>query len=217
MKNYQLTIIAVLAILLVLPSCKEKLQEAKNLYNAAEGLKEAAENLGDNMEKAKEKSEERAARGDTVAMDYETLAGYLPESFDGYDKEGELKGNSVKMAGISYSTAEQTYVNSDGDKVKILLADYNGAQSMYMGVMALYGTYGAGIEINNNKESIKGFSLNDNIKGWEVNKKKTGQQSVFVGIADRFYATVEVENASEAGYAKEILADKIKTGDLEGM
>jgi hypothetical protein len=196
--------IPILFCAFLLFSCGEKVKEAKNALNAMKSVAEAAENVGENMEEMNKKQEERIAKGDTIAMHYEELAKYLPESFNAFSKDGDLKGGTVNMSGASYSNVEQVYTNADGERLKIAIMDYNSAIHIYTGVMALYGT---GLDIDNTNERLKSFTIDDEIKGWHTFKKKTNKVELFAGIANRFYVTVNLDNAESGDDAVAVITD----------
>jgi len=191
-----------LLISFILYSCGEKVKEAQNALNVLESLAEAAENMEENIEKADEKRQERIERGDTTAMHYEDLAEFLPNSIPGYEPEGEMDGNTTNMPGMSFSTVAQSYRNDAGDRINIAIIDYNAAYSMYNAAMAFYGT---GLEIESTEEKIKGFAISDEVKGWEVFKKKTGDAELFAGVASRFYVTIDSRNQEDSEFIKEVL------------
>jgi len=190
-----------------------KIQEAKNAYETVKSVAEAAEHLPENMEEMNRKTEERRAKGDTLAMHYEKLAEYLPESYGDYVKDGDLEGGSVNMTGASYSNVEQKYQSPDGNVLKIAIVDYNTAVHLYTGLMAFYGT---GLEIDNTDQLMKGFEIDDEIKGWHSLKKKSNKVELIAGIANRFYVSINMDNQDNGEEAIAVISDT-KIRELENL
>lgn len=211
--TYRLTI--VLTTCIFLTSCGERMKEAKNTFNNIKNLAESAENIQEELEEQNEKLAERKANGDTIAMHYEELANYLPQSLDGYEPDGDLDGSTTKTPGMgSVSTVSQRFVNSDGDHLDITLVDYVGALSMYTSMLSVYAS---GFEVDNSDQHMKGFTINDDIKGWQVFHKKSGDVELNAGIAGRFMATIEADNQSSVDFAREILTDEMQVEKLAKM
>lgn len=191
-------------------SC-EKYQEAKNAVNAVKNLKDS-ENIQESMEQANNRLEERKKRGDTLAIHYEQLAEYLPKSFKGYQPVGDMDGGTTKTPGLgSYSNVSQNYENSDGNRVRISIVDYNAAFGLYTTIMAAYIS---GFEIDNTNERIKGFNLSENVKGWTVLKKKSHEAEAYTGVSDRFHITVEADNQNDIDFVMEVSTKEISVDKL---
>ncbi|MES2797766.1 MAG: hypothetical protein V4683_17495, partial [Bacteroidota bacterium] len=105
------TLIFCLAIANILLSCgaSDKATEAANNLSS---LKNMAENISKSAESINDKIAERKAKGDTIALPYKDLQKYLPV-ISGYEKDGDAKGESVNMSGLSFSTASQNYRNGE--------------------------------------------------------------------------------------------------------
>lgn len=86
-----------IAGILIVVSCGK----VRDAANAAEGLK----NYAEGMKESASKMEERKAKGDTISMPYTDLQKLLPSNIAGYIKDGDPKGESMNMVGMSYSTA----------------------------------------------------------------------------------------------------------------
>ena len=163
------------------------------------------------MEKAVEKSNdklaERRKRGDTLAMNYKDLAAFLPTSLGDYSIEGEPKGNSINMPGMSYSETKATYLDEESNRLRVELIDYNTAANMF--VMAT-AAYGAGMDLESDSEHIKGFKENEDLSGWTVLQKNNPDVTVFIGIAQRFFLKVEADNTDDMEKIKELALDIAK-------
>lgn len=182
-------------VLVLLASC-EGIQKAKEAANAVSAAKNYAVNLGDGQKKA----EERRAKGDTLAMPYAELQKYLPSSVAGYEKEGDPEGQTMNMAGASYSMAAQKYKKGD-QTLKISITDYNGAYAMYGMATAVMAS---GFSSENADEKIGGIDLGVG-KGWEDIKKKDKTASVVVGLSDRFFVQAEASHQENSDFVKDVI------------
>ena len=207
--------LVVLVACLFLVACGEKMKEAKNTFNNIKNLAESAENIQEELVDQNEKLAERRARGDTVAMHYEELANYLPQEVDGYQPDGDLDGSTTKTPGMgSVSTVSQRYINDDGDRLRVELVDYVGALAMYTSMISVYAS---GFEVDNSDQHMKGFTIDDDIKGWQVYHKKTKKVELNVGIAGRFMASIEADNQSSVDFAKELVTEEMQVEKLAKM
>ncbi len=192
--------------------CGGKVKETKDAFTNLKNISEAAETMAEEMEEANEAIEKRRESGDTIAMHYEELAKYLPESVDDYQKSGDLDGGTTSMPGTgSFSNVTQRYKNSDGDELKITILDYNAAQMMFMTTMAAYAS---GFSIDTPDSMIKGLEISDNIKGWQELEKKRKEAKSVVGIAQRFYVEVEADNQENTDFTNTVLKDEIDIFEL---
>lgn len=203
----------IFSLLVFVTSCScERYNEAKNAVNLVKNLAENAENIQESMEKANNRMEERKKRGDTLAIHYEQLAEYLPDSFAGYEKDGDMDGNTTKSPGIgSYSNVEQRYLNANGDNLEINIVDYNAAYAMYSTIMAAYTS---GFEIDNTNEQIKGFEHSDDVRGWTVLHKKDHAAEAYAGVSDRFHITVQADNQENIDFVMDVITREIPVDQL---
>jgi len=203
----------VYSLLFFVTSCScDRYNEAKNAVNLVKNLAENAENIQESMEEANNRMEDRKKRGDTIAIHYEQLAEYLPDSFAGYEKDGDMDGGTTKTPGIgSYSTVSQKYLNEDGDKVEINIVDYNTAYAMYTTIMAAYAS---GFEIDNTNEQIKGFKHSDDVTGWTILRKKDHVAEAYAGISDRFHITVQADNQESIDFVIDVTTKEIPVDRL---
>ncbi|MBC6990981.1 MULTISPECIES: hypothetical protein [Hymenobacter] len=190
-----------LALLPLLASCGERMQEAKNAYSAVATTTKAAEKMGEAMNKAEAKRKLRAAHGDTISLHYKELEKYLPGSIEGFTPDGAPKGESVNMGGLSYSTCEQIYRKGD-QQLKVQLVDYNGANALYAGATAMMS---AGFSQDNDDEMMRGCDLGiPEVKGWETLQKKDKKASVALGVGDRFFVAVESTGQDNTDFVKAV-------------
>jgi hypothetical protein len=182
MKKLSLLVCFVSAGILIL-SCGK----VKEATNAAEGLKNYAEDLKESTSKM----EERRAKGDTISIPYTDLQKMLPSSISGYNKEGDPKGESINMMGMSYSTASQVYKSGEGE-ITINIMDYNASYAAFGAATAMFST---GFSVDNDQEHLGAIDLGiSGVKAWEDVKKKEKRSTVMAGINERFLVTAEGRN-----------------------
>lgn len=209
MKKLLYLIIASLTII----SCgndKTEEQELENIdveKNPLGALVKMGKEMADKAEKMEKKMKDKK---NAKALHYEELIKYLPTSINGYELDGEPKGASMDMQGMSYSSAEIRFKNQDGDNINISLLDYNAAYNMYSMATAMWAS---GFKIDTSEEFAQSISFGGNINGWESYKKKSNQASIAIGIGDRFLLTIEGNN--QDGTDK--LKDVAKSMDLETL
>ena len=210
--NRSTSIILFLLASLILVSCGGKVNEAKDAINNFKNISEAAETMAEEMKDANEEYEERRERGDTVAMHYEELAKYLPESVDDYEKSGDLDGGTTSMPGAgSFSNVSQVYKNENGDRLKISILDYNSAQMLFMTAMAAYAS---GFSVDTPKNMIKGLVISDDVKGWQELQKDRKESKSVVGITNRFYVEVEADNQQNTDFTNSVIENDININEL---
>jgi hypothetical protein len=203
MKKLSLFVCLLLAGIIVL-SCGK----VKEATNAAEGLKNYAEGLKESTSKM----EERKAKGDTIAMPYSELQKLLPSSISGYNKDGDPKGESINMMGMSYSTASQVYKSGDGE-ITVNVMDYNASYAGFGAATAMFAT---GFSVDNDQEHIGAIDLGiSGVKAWEDVKKKEKRSTVMAGVNDRFLVTAEGRNV-EPDAVKEAIKS-VDFNKLAGM
>jgi hypothetical protein len=186
---------------IVLSSCGK----VKEAANAAEGLKNYAEGI----EKSTAKLEERKAKGDTISIPYADLQKLLPSSISGYTKEGDPKGESMNMAGMSYSTASQVYKNGEAE-ITVNIMDYNASYAAFGAATAMFAT---GFSVDNADEHLGAVDLGiSGVKAWEDVKKKEKRSTIMAGVNDRFLVTVEGRNVET-----ETVKDAIKLVDFSKL
>jgi hypothetical protein len=182
MKKISLLVCFLSAGILIL-SCGK----VKEATNAAEGLKNYAEGL----KASTSKMEERKAKGDTASIPYADLQKMLPSSISGYNKEGDPKGESVNMMGMSYSTASQVYKSGDGE-ITLNIMDYNASYAAFGAATAMFAT---GFSVDNDQEHLGAIDLGiSGVKAWEDVKKKEKRSTIMAGVNDRFLVTAEGRN-----------------------
>lgn len=158
--------------------------------------------MGKNMAESAEKMENKMKENKNAkAIHYEDLLKYLPESIDGYKVNGEPKGASMDMQGMSYSSAEIEFKNENGDRINITLLDYNAAYNMYTMATAMWAS---GFKIDTSEEFAQSISFGEGISGWESYKKNSNRANIALGIGDRFLLTIDGNNQEGTDQLKEI-------------
>jgi hypothetical protein len=179
--------------------------KAREAANAAEGLK----NYAEGMKESANKMEERRAKGDTVSMPYAELQKMLPSSISGYTKDGDPKGESVNMAGMSYSTASQVYKNGDAE-ITVNIMDYSASYAAFGAATAMIAS---GFSVDNDQEHIGAVDIGvSGIKAWEDVKKKEKKSTVMAGVNERFLVTAEGRNVEV-----DAVKQAIKAVDLQKL
>lgn len=186
---------------------EEELDNIDVEKNPLGALMKMGKNMAENAEKMEEKMKNKE---NAKAIHYEELLKYLPQSIDGYQINGDPKGSSMDMQGMSYSSAEVVFINDDNNRIKIALLDYNAAYNMYTMATTMWAS---GFKIDTTEELAQSISFGDNIKGWESFKKKSKQASVSLGIGDRFLLTIDGDNQEGTDALKEIA----KSMDIDGL
>jgi hypothetical protein len=182
--------------------------KVKEATNAAEGLKNYAEGLKESTSKM----EERKAKGDTISIPYADLQKMLPSSISGYNKEGDPKGESINMMGMSYSTASQVYKSGEGE-ITLNIMDYNASYAAFGAATAMFST---GFSVDNDQEHLGAIDLGiSGVKAWEDVKKKEKRSTVMAGVNDRFLVTAEGRNV-ETSAVKEAIKS-VDFNKLAGM
>lgn len=180
-------------------SKEEKPKEEEKPKNPLEALAKMGQAMSGQAEAQNDALKKRRERGDTLAMPYADLQKYLPE-IDGY-KRGEPSGASVTMMNTSYSTADASYKNDNGGKIKVTIIDYNQAFGLY-NTAAMVWTMG--MTVDTPEETAKGFKLAGDIAGLETFKKKSKKATVVLGVGQRFWVSVEANDQENTDFVKSV-------------
>lgn len=204
-----------LSLCLLFTACGGK-PEVKEEENKADNPLEALENLAEETQQgqdaATKKLAERRAKGDTLAMPYEELMKFLPESIDGYTR-GEPDGETVNMPPTSFTSVNVNFTNDKGDDIKVTIVDYNQAYSMYSGLTMMWAM---GMSVDSPEKKAQGVKFEGDIAGWEEFNKKTGRTELTLGVGYRFWVQVQADNQTDTENVKAI-AKKIDLKKLAEM
>jgi outer membrane murein-binding lipoprotein Lpp len=205
----KLLLLAASPVLFLAVTGCEQAQKTQEAYSNLSKLKDAGEKLEANMDAAKERRAERVKNGDTLALPYKDLEKYLPTEVSGYTA-AEPSGQSMKTAGMAFSTAERKFTR-DSVEVTVKLMDYNGANQLYQGVAAMASL---GLESEDDESLIRTTSLaQDGVKGTETFHKKTGEADVTLVVGDRFTVTVSGTHQKDLSQVEAVA----KSLDLDAM
>jgi hypothetical protein len=190
-------------------SCKSKNDKPGPLESLSK-LKDYAENVADESKKSEARSEERRKKGDTLAIPYKELQGYLPQ-ISSYSTEEGPKGSQMNTPGMgSWSQAEQEYKNGD-KSVNVTIMDYNAAHEAFIGLTSLYGL-GMSYEDDDKKQGGADLGIKD-VKGYETIYKKDKRAELALVVADRFIVNLKSEGENDEGFLRGI-AKSMKLEEL---
>lgn len=137
----------------------------------------------------------RIKRGDTLVLEQQQLAGLLPVILADYQSQGMPSSSVINLMGNRYTIAEQTYRKGE-DQIKISIADYNAAYTLYNVATAIVA---AGVTMDTEEQKVQEIDLGmKEIKGWEMYDKREQKAVVTLGIADRFLITIEAARQQNA-------------------
>ena len=199
-------------LLIVAVSCGGGKEKTKSDEIGVTDAKELAENTAEAMDESAKRQEARRAKGDTVAMPYATMQGYLPE-IEGYTKEGGPKGSQMNMPGMgSWSQTEQRYVSGDKD-IEVTLMDYNGALMAFTGATALY-RMGFQQEDDEKKSQTTDLGIKG-VAAYETVHKQSPRAELTVVVVDRFLIQMNSEGSNDVELLKKA-ARSMKLEELAG-
>lgn len=204
---------AALGVTLALVGCGGRGDDTRNALAAVQAV--ASGRVQDAVEDAEQFRKDRIAKGDTVAMSYKDLQGFLPEKVDGLNAQGDPTGQSQAMAGFSMSQAEQTWVGearADGStpEVEVTIVDFGGTQQGYA-MLAAPVMMGFSREDDQQRMGTVKIDL-PHTAGWEE-FQKASKDTRFTAVARyRYLITVETR---QFGEDKSDLARSIAEGIAE--
>ena len=208
MKNLAANLIAA-AFLTALGGC-EQAQEAKNVYSAVAASAKASKGLAASLQDAQARQAERVKHGDTLAINYKELQKRLPASINGYEAAGDAKGQTMQMPGIHYSAAEREYKKGE-ETLKVTIMDYNGAAAMFTAATAMMSS---GLEMETDDQVMRSTDLGiTGVKAYETIEKKDHKSSLMMGVANRFFVTIEASGQTNG----ELVKAAAKSLDLEAL
>lgn len=123
------------------------------------------------------------------SIDYKLLLNKIPSTIKGYTQEGDPDGMNMDMNGMSWSSATREFSNGDKN-LSITIIDYHGAASMYTGFAMAWGN---SMHFED-ESSIAGTTTVDGLKGIENYDKKDKSSSLVLGVHDRYYLSIEVDD-----------------------
>ena len=158
-----------------------------------EQLSEASDKMEAAVKESAGRRAERVKKGDTLALPYKELETYLPATVSGYTAEAPV-GESVKMGGMAFSTADRRYTQGD-NWVTVKLMDYNGANTLFQGVSAVFGM---GMESENDESLVRTSPLKlDGTRAMETLHKKDGDAELSLIANDRFMVSIKANHQKD--------------------
>ncbi|MCB2220797.1 MAG: hypothetical protein KQI35_10410 [Bacteroidetes bacterium] len=133
-------------------------------------------------------------------LDHHHLQSYLPEKIEGYEA-GSPEGQTTTVQGLTFSSASIEFSNSTDGYINITLLDYAGASNMYQAAVA---TWSAGITFDNDQVNFKEINWSEKIIGWEQFHKSDKISYLALGIAERFFLTIEANQQNDTELVKSI-------------
>lgn len=208
MKPFHFFLCSLLFITII--SCKSKSDKTITGINSLSDLKDYAENIVEETKKSEERSSERRKKGDTLAMPYKDLQGYLPE-ISGYTSEQGPKGSQMNTPGLgSWSQTEQKFTNGD-KRLSVSLMDYNAAHQAFIGLTSMYGL-GMSYEDDNKKQAAVDLGIRD-VKAYETIYKKDNRSELVLVVGDRFVIDLKSNGESDENFLRSV-AKNMKLGEL---
>jgi hypothetical protein len=142
-------------------------------------------------------------------LDHHHLQSYLPEEIEGYEA-GSPEGQTTTVQGLSFSSASMKFQNTTDGYIQITLLDYAGASNMYQAAVA---TWSAEVTFENDQVYFNQIEWSDKITGWEQFHKVDNISYLALGIAERFFLTIEANQQNDTELIKSIA----ETMDLQKL
>ena len=207
----KLLVVAIVPALLLF-ACKDKNEPDIKVKDGKVSVTDAAKvakKMGDEVEKAKDRWEERRAKGDTLAMPYKELQAFLPD-ISGYTKKGGPRGSQMNMPGMgSWSETEQRYENGD-KKIRLKIIDYNASQMGFLGVTAAF-RMGFSSEDDNKRTGSVDLGL-PGVAAYETVYKQREDAELVAVAGDRFYIEAKLDGSNDIDELKTVVKSVINAG-----
>lgn len=199
----------VLALALAAGCGGGKADDAKNVAAAVGAA--ASGQVQEAVDNAEKFRQERIARGDTVAMEYAALQGYLPERIEGLEPTGGPKGQRQAMAGFSMAQAERTWAAAGQEgvtpEVSVAIVDFGGTQQGYA---MLAAPLFMGFSREDDHEKVGSVKVDlANSGAWEEFDKDNKNAKFTVVTQYRYVITVQARGFGEdkSALAKSVALD----------
>jgi hypothetical protein len=192
-----------LGILLIsFTSCRHREKKLGEI-NSLSDLKDYAENITEQAKKTQDRAEERRKKGDTLALAFKDLEGYLP-SVGGYASEHGPKGSQMNTPGLgSWSQAEQEYTSGD-KRVNVSIMDYNAAHQAFLGLTSF--ALGISSEDDDKRMGPVDLGIKD-VKAYETIYKKDKRSELAVIVADRFVINLKSDGENDESFLRSVAKD----------
>ena len=143
-------------------------------------------------------------------LSHEVLKNYISGEVVGYTAV-ELSGNTINLDGTSISNAIIKYENQTGNYIRIALLDYSDADNLYKAALALWETGARYLE--SIETVVDSYDIGPSVVAWEEYRQNEEIAIVALGVADRFFITIEADNQKGTDLVKDI-AQKLKLNQL---
>lgn len=178
-------------------------------FSCSKDEKKSSPLIEGNFEKNEKTIEEKKAKGDTLAMPFQSLEKFIPSSINGYAAEGNVSGETKNESGMSWSVIRKTYQKGN-QRITISLADYNGAYGLYAGATAVFSLG----KVENEEEKSQPVDFkNGQLNGWESYKKLSKEAFLIVAINERFLLTIEAEGQGNT----DLIRLLVENSDLDAL
>jgi hypothetical protein len=142
-------------------------------------------------------------------LSHEVLKNYIFTEVVGYTSI-ESSGNTVNLDGVSFSNSIIKYENQSGNYIRIVLLDYSDAENLYKAALALWET---GRHMKSIETVVDSYDNGPSVVAWEEYRQNEEIAIVALGVANRFFITIEADNQKGADLVKDI-AQNLKLNQL---
>jgi hypothetical protein len=133
-------------------------------------------------------------------LSHDVLKHYISTEVVGYTEVGS-SGKDVNLDGTSYSNSAIQYENPSGNYIRIAMLDYSYAKNLYNAALALWET---GRYLKSIETVVDSFYISPSNLGWEEYRRNEEIAIVALGVAGRFFITIEADNQKGTGLVKDI-------------
>lgn len=142
-------------------------------------------------------------------LSHEVLKNYISAVVVGYTAV-KSSGNTVNFDGVSFSNAIIKYENQSGNYIRIVLLDYSDAENLYKAALALWE---AGRYLKSIETVVDSYDNGPSVVAWEEYRQSEEIAIVALGVANRFFITIEADNQKGTDLVKDI-AQNLKLNQL---
>jgi|GEM_PF-5589671 len=190
----KLALVAICAALCI--SCGEKADQPRKSAEAARRPAQSGEGAADMAAEGERIYMQRVAAGDTIAMPYGELQAFLPDSIEGYRREGPPSGTQQTMPDYAISSVTQRWVGQTDEEARITvqIADWGGTRNGYG--MASLGL--VAIDMEDEKQKVASLTFDVPMtSGVMIFSKQDKSGSVTAGTRYRYMIVASSAGAKE--------------------
>ncbi len=177
-------------------SCSERADQLGKSADAMRRPTQSGERGADMAAEGEKIYMGRVASGDTVAMPYEELEAYLPDSIGGYRQEGPPSGSQQTMPDYVISSVTQHWVSREDEvaRITVQIADWGGTRNAYG--MASLGL--VAIDMEDEKQRVRSVAFDVPMtSGVAIFSKQDNSASVTAGTRYRYMIVASSAGAKE--------------------